>query len=289
MTSANLIFDTKAVRAHRQRSSAMGRDALFLHEAVAANLVERRQDVARDLDQAAILGGRQILSSTDLKVANLVAIDSAPGLVPSNGCVADADLLPLKEGHFDAVFSLLTLHTVNDLPGSLIQINRALKADGLFMAALFSIGTLENLRSAFLAAETQTTGGASPRVAPFVDVRDAGALLQRAGFVMPVADSEDITVRYENTFTLLSDLRAMGEANALVERSRKTLRRDTLGALLEHLNQQRGEDGKIAVRFSITYMTGWSPGPDQPKPLRPGSAQTRLADALGANEVKLPR
>ncbi|MEO0412704.1 MAG: methyltransferase domain-containing protein [Pseudomonadota bacterium] len=287
MTTANRIFDAAAVRRNRQRSSSMDKGALFLHQSAAESLIERRRDIARDLPEAAIHGGRGLVRREDLRVERLLELDSAPGLVPGDGCVCEPDFLPLKDGAFDAVFSLLSLHTVNDLPGSLIQINRALKPDGIFMAALFSIGTLEPVRSAFLAADSETTGGASPRVAPFVDVRDAGALLQRAGFVMPVADTEDVVVRYSSPLSLMSDLRAMGEANALTERSRRLLRRDTLGHALATLEALRDADGKIPVQFCLTFMTGWAPGPDQPKPLAPGSAKTRLADALGTTETKL--
>lgn len=289
MTTANRIFDPVAVVRNRQRSSAMGQDALFLHQNAAQSLVERRLDIARDIAKAALLGGRGLLTARDLRVDTLLELDSAPGLVPNGGCICEPDLLPLKDGAFDALFSLLNLHSIDDLPGCLIQMNRALKPDGIFMAALFSIGTLEPVRTAFLAADSETTGGASPRVSPFVDVRDAGALLQRAGFVMPVADTEDVVVRYSNPLSLMSDLRAMGEANALAERSRRFLRRDTLGHALTALEAQREDDGKIPIRFCITFMTGWAPGPDQPKPLAPGSAKTRLADALGTTETKLKR
>ncbi|MEM7569305.1 MAG: methyltransferase domain-containing protein [Pseudomonadota bacterium] len=290
MTTLNRIFDSRAVRLRRQRASRIADDgALFVHKAAAQNLVERRNDIPRDFNRIAIIGGRGLLNAETLRADEAVMLDSAEGLLAGEGCLSDVDLLPLKDGAFDAIFSLLTLHTANDLPGALIQINRALKPDGVFIGALFSIGTLETLRQAFLVAESETGGGASPRVAPFVDVRDAGGLLQRAGFAMPVADSEEIAVRYSDPMRLVQDLRAMGETNTLDARDRRFLRRDTFAQVLTALGQSVDDEGKIPVSFHITYVTGWAPGPGQPKPLPPGSAKTRLADALGTAEVALKR
>jgi hypothetical protein len=176
---------------------------------------------------------------------------------------------------------------VNDLPGALIQIRRALKPDGLFVAALFAGDTLKELRESFAAGEEGVSGGVSPRVSPFADVRDLGGLLQRAGFNLPVADTERTTVRYRRFETLVSDLRAAGETNALVQRPRKTLRRDVLAASLAHYKSFHAEeDGRLRATFDIVYLTGWTPHESQQKPLRPGSAKTRLADALGTIEQK---
>ncbi len=191
-----------------------------------------------------------------------------------------------KDG-FDLAVSILSLHTLNDLPGALVQIRRALKPDGLFLAAVFGGATLTELRDSFAAGEAATIGGISPRVAPMADVRDLGSLLQRAGFAMPVADLERTTVRYRDFFTLVADLRAMGETNALAGRLGR-LRRDTLAAALDHYRTYHADpDGHLRATFDIIYLTGWAPDPSQPKPLRPGSAKMRLADVLGVKEQKL--
>jgi SAM-dependent methyltransferase len=185
----------------------------------------------------------------------------------------------------DLLTSVLTLHTANDLPGVLVQARRALKPDGLFLAALFGGDTLTELRQSLAAAEIQTTGGISPRVAPFADVRDLGGLLQRAGFALPVADVERTVARYTDLFALVRDLRAMGETNALTERSLHPMRRDMLAATLAHYAQNFADpDGKLRTTFDIVYLTGWAPHESQQQPLRPGSAKTKLAEALGAQE-----
>ncbi len=188
-------------------------------------------------------------------------------------------------GDFDVVVSLFSLQAINDLPGALVQIRRAMKPDGLFVAALLGGNTLAELRDTFGHAETLTRGGLSPRVSPFADVRDMGGLLQRAGFALPVTDVERLTVRYGNFFSLARDLRAHGFTNVMAERSRVPLRRDTLAALLAHYAQAHGEDGKFRARFETLYLTGWSPHESQQQPLKPGAATSRLADALGTTET----
>ena len=180
---------------------------------------------------------------------------------------------------------MLSLHAINDLPGALIQMRRALKPDGLFMGALFGGETLNELREALLTAESELTGGITPRVSPFADVRDLGALLQRAGFALPVADVERTTVRYGEFTRLVDDLRALGETNVLYRRSRNFLRRDVLAAALSHYRQAHAEpDGRLRATFDILYLTGWAPHESQQRPMRPGTAKTRLADALGTEE-----
>lgn len=204
-----------------------------------------------------------------------------------NAIVADEEALPFAPESFDLVVSVLSLHAVNDLPGALVQMCRALKPDGLLLAALFGGDTLHELRGAFAAGEMQVLGGISPRVAPFADLRALGALLQRAGFALPVADSERTTVHYREFKTLARDLRAMGETNALAERDRRPLRRDTLAATLANYAAANSDgQGRLAASFDIVYLTGWAPHESQQQPLRPGSAKTRLADALGAEERK---
>jgi SAM-dependent methyltransferase len=198
---------------------------------------------------------------------------------------SESEVLHLPEQGFDLAVSVFALHAVNDLPGALIQIRRALKPDGLFVAALLAGDTLKELRESFAAGEESMSGGVSPRVAPFADVRDLGGLLQRAGFNLPVADSERTTVRYRKFQTLVNDLRAAGETNALEQRARKTLRRDMLAASLAHYSSFHAEnDGRLRATFDIVYLTGWTPHESQQKPLRPGSAKARLADALGTTE-----
>jgi SAM-dependent methyltransferase len=188
-------------------------------------------------------------------------------------------------GEYDLAVCLFSLQTVNDLPGALVQIRRALKPDGLFLAAMLGGGTLKELREAFAHGESATRGGISPRVSPFVDVRDAGALLQRAGFTLPVADVERLLVRYGDFFALARDLRIHGFTNVLAQRSRVPLRRDTLNAMLSHYVRYHGDpDGRIRARFETLFLTGWTAHESQQKPLRPGSAKRRLAEALGTEE-----
>jgi SAM-dependent methyltransferase len=191
----------------------------------------------------------------------------------------------LAEGPFDLAVSLYSLQWINDLPGALVQIRRLLKPDGLFVGALLGGNTLHELRVAFAHGESATRGGISPRVAPFADVRDLGALLQRAGFALPVTDVERLCVRYGGFQGLARDLRAHGFTNVMAERSRLALRRDTLQALLAHYATHYADrDGKLRASFETLYLTGWAPHESQQKPLQPGSAKMRLADALGTEE-----
>jgi SAM-dependent methyltransferase len=202
---------------------------------------------------------------------------------PALGVAADEEALPFADGSLDLVVSGLALQAVNDLPGALVQIKRALRPDGLFLAALLGGDTLCELRQSFAAAESDLEGGASPRVAPFPDLRDMGALLQRAGFALPVVDSDRITARYFSPFNLLRDLRRMGAANPLVERRRAPLRRSTLARAMEvYASRFADPDGKVRATFEIIWLSGWSPHESQQHPLRPGSAKARLAGALGA-------
>jgi SAM-dependent methyltransferase len=206
--------------------------------------------------------------------------------------VADFDereILALAEppASFDLAVSLFALQWINDLPGALVQIRAWLKPDGLFVGALLGAGSLRELRDAFAAAEIATRGGASPRVSPLADVRDLGALLQRAGFALPVSDLERLDVRYRDFFGLARDLRAHGLTNVMGARSRRPLRRDTLAALLAHYAEHHSKDGKLLARFETLYLTGWAPHQSQQAPLRPGSAKSRLAEALGTAEHRL--
>ena len=199
---------------------------------------------------------------------------------------ADEEALPFADASLDLVVSALALQWVNDLPGTLVQIRRALKPDGLLMAAMLGGDTLIELREAFASAESEIEGGLSPRVAPFADLRELGALMQRAGFALPVVDSDRLTVRYESAFALMRDLRAMGATNVLAERRRAPLRRATLMRMAEIYAERFADaDGRVRATFEIVWLSGWSPHESQQKPLKPGSASQRLADALGAKEV----
>jgi SAM-dependent methyltransferase len=201
---------------------------------------------------------------------------------------ADEEALPFAPASFDLVVSALALQGVNDLPGALLQIRRALAPDGLFMGCLIGGQSLQELRLAFAEAEEAITGGVSPRVAPFADLRDMGGLLQRAGFALPVTDVDTITVRYGSIFGLLRDLRAMGATNALVARDRRPLRRAVLMRAAEIYHSRFADpDGRLRATFEFVWLSGWAPHESQQKPLQPGSAKARLADALGAVERKI--
>ena len=298
MPNASVIFDRHLLRERRRRAAALV-PADFLLARVADDLAERLSSVLRRFDVVVDLGTpgdhlRRALAAGG-KVGSLIALDplfSLPGLpgrsgAPSpNPVAADEEALPFRDGSLDLVVSALALHLVNDLPGTLIQIRRALKPDGLFLAALLGGETLTELRQAFAQAEVEVEGGISPRVAPFPDLRDLGALLQRAGFALPVADVERLTVRYATVFSLMHDLRRMGAGNALIERRRIRLRRATLMRMAEiYARRFADADGRLRATFEIVWLSGWAPDASQQKPLQPGSAKMRLADALGTKEI----
>jgi SAM-dependent methyltransferase len=283
------IFDRRLLVQRRDRVAARAADHEFLLARVADDLMERLGVVNRRFADAASVGayhgliGRRLRQVPGIEVVTDVEA-SGRLLAQCEGphLQADEEAMPFAEGSLDLVVSGLALHLVNDLPGVLIQIRRALKPDGLLLAALLGGATLNELRSAFLIAEEETQGGASPRVAPFADVRDLGGLLQRAQFALPVADSDTVTVTYRDPLALMLELRAMGASNALVERSRRPLRRATLARAIEVYRERFGlPGGRVPATFEIITLTAWAPHPSQPKPLRPGSATTRLADVLG--------
>ena len=230
---------------------------------------------------------RRVLAASG-KVATIVVAEPAAERLaaPYLGVVADEEALPFADGSLDLVASALSLQFVNDLPGTLIQIRRALKPDGLLLAAVISGDSLIELREAFAQAESEIEGGVSPRVAPFADLRELGALLQRAGLALPVVDSDRLTVRYDSAFALMRDLRRMGATNSLSERRRTPLRRATLLRMVEIYAQRFADaDGRVRATFEIAWLSGWAPHESQQKPLKPGSAVQRLADALGAQEI----
>jgi SAM-dependent methyltransferase len=231
---------------------------------------------------ATALGARPI-------VGHLVRADLGHGFARrarGPAVVADEEFLPFAAGRFDLVLSAMDLHWVNDLPGTLIQIARILKPDGLFLGALLGGATLWQLRQALAAAESEIDGGLSPRVSPFADLRDAAGLLQRAGFALPVADSETIEVEYESALALMRDLSRMGEGNLVMGRRRTVTRRAVLLRAAELYGERfTGAGGRVSASFEVLFLHGWSPHASQPKALKPGSAARRLADALGTSEI----
>ena len=286
MSPHPVVFDRLLLRARRRRARSLG-PVTFLLDRVAADLAERLDAVLREFPVAVDLGTptdavRRALA--ERKIGTLIAADVLR--VQGLAVVADEEALPFRDASLDLVVSALALQFVNDLPGTLIQIRRALKPDGLFLAALAGGDTLTELRQSFAAAEAEIEGGASPHVAPFADVRELGALLQRAGFALPVTDVDRLTVRYATPFALMADLRRMGATNPLAERRRMPLRRATLARMAEIYTARFADaDGRIRATFEIVWLSGWAPHESQQKPLRPGSAQTRLADALGTREI----
>ncbi len=286
------LFDRSLLEARRRRARRIG-PATFLMDRAAEDFADRLAPVLRRFDRAADLGTptgavRAALAGNGA-IGTMIAVEACSGDDAGEGglrVVADVEALPFADGALDLVVSAFALQTVNDLPGVLIQIRRALKPDGLFLAALLGGDTLAELRESFAVAETELEGGVSPRVAPFPDLRDMGALLQRAGFALPVADVDRVVVRYPSPLALMADLRRMGATNPLAERRRVPLRRATLGRMMEvYADRFRDPDGRIRASFDIIWLSGWAPHESQQKPLRPGSARARLADALGTREL----
>lgn len=284
--AAPTVFDRVLQRRRLRRALAGGYES-FLLERVAAELVDRLGAVNRTFPLALDLGTPAAALAEALtrsgKAATVVRL--APAAEPSAPLLAvgDEEALPFGPERFDLAVSALSLQATNDLPGALVQVRRALKPDGLFLACLLGGDTLTELRQAFAAAESELEGGASPRVAPFGYVRALGGLLQRAGFALPVIDLDTVTIRYGSAFGLLRDLRAMGMTNALALRRRTPLRRATLFRMAAIYAERFADpDGRLRATFDTVWLSGWAPHESQPKPLAPGSAKTRLADAIGA-------
>jgi len=297
MSDAMAVFDRRAVRAHRQRAAAGLGEHDFLFRESARRLADRLDDVTRKFPRALDLGchGGELAAALGPRggVETLVQCDLAPAMARRAGAAAgagrlalaaDEEFLPFAPRSFDLVLSNLGLHWVNDLPGCLLQVRRVLRPDGLFVAALLGGQTLHELRAALIDAELAVSGGAGPRVSPFADVAELGGLLQRAGFALPVADSDTLTVTYGDAFGLMRDLRGMGEGNALSARRRAFTRRAVLFDAAARYRDGCG-GGRLPATFQIVTLTAWAPHDSQQKALRPGSARTRLADALGTVEV----
>lgn len=282
-----VLFDRALLRARLARARAAGAEDFLLTRAV-EDLSERLSTIKRDFARVLDLGTpgphlAQALAApgrTIWRAAPSAALVGDGAFLP---LVADEEALPFAPESFDLIVSALSFQHVNDLPGLLAQARRCLKPDGLFLAALVGGQTLSELRVALAQAEAEISGGASPRVAPFADVRDLGGLLQRAGFALPVTDTDVLTVRYANPFRLFADLRAMGATNALAARSRKpTSRRLLMRAAEIYAEKFADSDGRLRATFEILFMSGWAPHESQQKPLKPGSARMRLEDALKA-------
>ncbi|MCW4116610.1 methyltransferase domain-containing protein [Aurantimonas sp. MSK8Z-1] len=290
MSLASPPIDRPLLDRRRRRAAARPDFAgvQFLLEAAAQDLAERLSAVERHFEVAVDLasGGDAVAKALagSPQIGRLVRIERDTAFLGGAGgqsVVADEEALPLAANSVDLVLSALSLQLTNDTPGVLIQIQRALKPDGLFLAAMLGGETLNELRAALLSAEAELTGGASPRVIPFVEVRDAGALLQRAGFALPVADQDRLTVRYDTMFGLMTDLRAMGMANMLGERSRRPgSRRLFLRAAEIYRERFADPDGRVRASFDIVSLSGWKPHASQQQPLQPGSAKASLAAAL---------
>jgi SAM-dependent methyltransferase len=291
MSSGPKIFDRPLLYGRQRRARALG-PATFLLAHAATELGERLSAVLRRFDIAADVGTptdavRHVLAASG-KVGTIIAATGGAAALDKSflRVASDEETLPFADASLDLAVSALSLQFVNDLPGTLIQIRRALRPDGLFMAALIGGDSLAELRAAFADAESEIEGGLSPRVAPFADVRELGALLQRAGFALPVVDSERLTVRYESVMALMRDLRRMGATNVMHERRRRPLKRATLQRVEAiYADRFADADSRLRASFEIIWLSGWAPHESQQKPLKPGSAAQRLADALGTREI----
>jgi len=293
MTDELTVFDRRLVRARRDRAAPGFDDFDFLFREVADRLADRLLDITRAFPMALELGAhtgvlKRILAGRG-QIETLVQCDLSERMMrraDGLAVVADEESLPFDAPRFDLVLSNLSLHWVNDLPGALVQANRCLKPDGLFLGAILGGDTLHELRDCLMQAELDLRGGVSPRLSPFAQVRDAGTLLQRAGFSLPVTDSDVITVTYENAFRLMRDLRGMGETGATFVRAKHFTRRDLfMHAAALYQERHADSDGRIPATFEVIYLHGWSPHDSQQQALRPGSAKNRLADALDTKEI----
>ena len=288
------IFDRARHAARRQRLAPGHADYAFLRARVSSDLESRLADTSRvfvsGLELGAAGGDLSAAVIASGKARAMTAADTAPAFVDMaaqrglESVLADDEALPFAPERFDLVLSPLTLHWVNDLPGALIQIRRILKPDGLFLGALFGAGTLMELRDVLTEAETELTGGLSPRLSPLPGLRDAAALLQRAGFALPVADRDTVTVRYRAPEDLFRDLKGMGERAAFMPGAARPLPRRVLARALSLYTERFSDpDGRVRATFEIIHLSGWAPAPGQPQPLKPGSAKINLADAVRAS------
>jgi SAM-dependent methyltransferase len=296
MSAPPRLFDRALHRLRLDRAAPGYGAADFLKRRAADDAVERLETIMRNFPLAVDLGARNgaftaALAKSDAKakVGALIETDLSARMLAGRAGMrvqADEERLPFADQSVDLIVSTLALHWTNDLVGALIQIRNALKPDGLFLGAVLGGSTLSELRQCLVQAESELRDGAGLRVSPFADVLDAAALLQRAGFALPVADTDKVTVRYAHALELIRDVRAMGESNVLHERARQPIGRAVLARVAALYQERFAEaDGRIRASFDIISLTGWAPHPDQQQPLRPGSAKMRLADALHAKEI----
>jgi len=290
------VFNRRAVRQHRDRAARGLAAHDFLFRETADRLADRLIDINRRFDLGLDLGchGGELADTVQARerIGKFIQCDLSPAMAAAarSRCgqmsiAADEETLPFAPASFDIVISNLSLHWVNDLPGALKQVLTALKPDGLFIGAMLGGQTLRELRDALTRAEAEIEGGLSQRLSPLTEVRDAGALLQRAGFALPVADRETITVSYGDPLKLMTDLRAMGESNAVLSRRKTLTRRSTLFRAAEiYIDDYVDAAGRVDATFEIIFMTAWAPHPDQQQPLPRGSAKHRLADAIGGKQ-----
>ncbi|MCA8900872.1 MAG: methyltransferase domain-containing protein [Hyphomonas sp.] len=285
------LFDRVRVARNRDRAAATYEDYAFLKDRVSSDLVERLQDTAHTFEQGLDLGchdgrlARAALGSG--RVAAMEAGDASAGMAAAaraSGLDArqmDEETPELPAGRYDLVLSALSLHWVNDLPGTLVRVRQAMKPDGLFLGALFGAGTLAELRECLMEAETEISGGAAPRLSPLPGLRDMAALMQRAGFALPVADRDSVVVRYQDPMRLLEDLKGMGERAAFQPEMIRPLPRRVLERAMALYHERHADpDGRVRASFEIVHVSGWAPAPGQPQPLKPGSATVSLAEAV---------
>lgn len=288
------LFDPVRLRANRDRAAGSFADYAFLKERESSHLIERLEDVARTFERGLDLGAhdgrlaRKLLESG--RVAAVDAVDVSPRFVQQmqqaglEATMLDLEGAPFEPGVYDLVTSVLSLHWVNDLPGTLTRIRQQLQGDGLFLGCLFGGGTLSELRASLIEAESELTGGAAPRLSPLPGLQDMAALMQRAGFALPVVDRETITVRYADPMKLLKDIKGMGEQAAFTAREgdvRRPLSPRILARMAELYAERFSDpDGRVRATFNVVWLSGWAPHESQPKPLRPGSARHSMADAV---------
>lgn len=288
VTGPRPIFDRTLRLQRLERAAPRFADHDFLHREIIVDIVDRLETVQRHFANALVIGpGSHLLKpalTPACDVGTLFTADLHARALPiENGIVIDEEALPIADNILDLIVSIMGLHHVNDIPGALIQMRRALKPDGLLIAALPAENTLENVKQALYKAESELTGGVSPRISPFAAIKDLGGLLQRAGFALPVADCVPVPVTYRNPMTLFQDLRGMGETNILHDRKRSSLRRDVLMRTIDLLSAApTRSEGAIDVNFEIVVLTGWAPHESQQKPLKPGSAKVPLEQVFKA-------
>ena len=291
------IFDRRALGLRRTRARRQADRFDFLLLRVSEDIAERVSVTLREFSRVCVLGAAHGVTARALAACDNVgsiveadisecAFQDRTDPLMSQKVVCDDGVLPFAPGAFDLIVAPLNLHLVNDLPGALIQIRKSLKPDGLFLASVLGGQTLCELRESMMLAEEEVSGGVSPRVFPVAEVREYGGLLQRAGFALPVTDSETVTVTYETPFGLLKDLRGMGATNVMRDRLRRTPRRSLFPRMAQIYAERYGrDDGRVPATFELITLTGWAPHESQQKPLKPGSAKMRLADALNTHEV----